>query len=46
MRISVGDPRRAAEQLGFRAETVLADGLAITFDSPRTRFELKPRVVA
>jgi UDP-glucose 4-epimerase len=46
VRISVGDPRRAVEQLGFKAETALADGLAITLDLPRTRLELKPRVVA
>jgi UDP-glucose 4-epimerase len=46
VRISVGDPRRATEQLGFKAETALADGLAITLDLPRTRFELKPRIVA
>ena len=46
IRISVGDPRRAAEQLGFRAETALVDGLAITLDLPRDRFQLKPRVVA
>lgn len=31
--ISIGDPRRAAEELGFRARTALADGLALTLDS-------------
>ena len=46
VRISVGSPRRAAEQLSFRAETALADGLAITLDLPRAGFDLKPRVVA
>lgn len=46
VRISVGDPRRAAEQLGFRAGTALADGLAITLDLLRARFELEPRIVA
>jgi UDP-glucose 4-epimerase len=30
VRISIGDPRRAAEQLGFTARTTLTDGLAIT----------------
>ena len=46
VRMSIGDPNRAAEQLGFRAETTLPDGLAITIDLQRARFELKPRVVA
>jgi UDP-glucose 4-epimerase len=46
VRISVGNPRRAAEQLGFRAETALAAGLVITLDLPRAGFDLKPRVVA
>lgn len=29
VRVSIGDPRRAAKQLGFKAKTALADGLAI-----------------
>ena len=41
VRISLGDPRRAAEQLGFRAETALADGLAITLDFHEKRW--RPR---
>jgi len=46
VRMSIGDPRRADEKLGFTAETALGDGLAITLDVPRPRIELKPRVVA
>jgi UDP-glucose 4-epimerase len=32
VRISIGDPRRAAELLGFAAQTTLTDGLATTLD--------------
>jgi UDP-glucose 4-epimerase len=32
VRVSIGDPRRAAEQLGFRAYTALAHGLARMLD--------------
>jgi UDP-glucose 4-epimerase len=32
VRISVGDPRRATELLGFTAQTVLSDGLAMMLD--------------
>jgi UDP-glucose 4-epimerase len=46
VRVSIGDPRQAAEQLGFSAEIALADGLAITLDAPERRVELKARVVA
>ncbi len=49
VRVSIGDPRRAAEQLGFMATTALVDGLAITLNvlsRPRHSVELKPRVVA
>lgn len=34
VRVSIGDPRHAGEQLDFRAQTALADGLAITVDRP------------
>jgi UDP-glucose 4-epimerase len=46
VRTSIGDPRHAADKLGFRAETTLADGLAMTLNPPGRRIGLKPRVVA
>ena len=33
IRISIGDPSRAADHLGFRARTLLPHGLAITLQS-------------
>jgi UDP-glucose 4-epimerase len=46
VRVSIGDPALAARQLGFTAETALADGLAMTLNLPAPRLRLKPRVVA
>jgi UDP-glucose 4-epimerase len=46
VRRSIGDPQLAAEQLGFRAETTLAEGLAITLDVPKGAAESEPRHVA
>ena len=37
VRTSMGDPRRAVEQLGFRAEAALTDGLAMTLHVPCLR---------
>lgn len=39
VRMSIGDPRRAAEQVGFRAETTLAEGLAVTLGVPKAAIE-------
>jgi len=44
--ISIGDSRRAAEKLGFRAETTLAEGLTITLDPSCNRIEPAPHIVA
>jgi len=41
VRISIGDPQRAVEQLGFTAQTTLADGLEMTLDVLR----LSPEIV-
>jgi hypothetical protein len=46
VRVSIGDPRYTAEKLGFRAETVLSDGLAITLNLPSTQVALKLRALA
>jgi UDP-glucose 4-epimerase len=39
VRISIGDPRQAAKQLGVEAKTALAAGLAITLNLSRPRSE-------
>jgi len=46
VRISVGDPRRAAEQLGFTAQTTLGDGLALMLDVLGRGPDVRARVVA
>lgn len=46
VRVSLGDPRRAAQQLGFTAKTTLADGLAATFSVPHCPAEFEPQIVA
>ena len=46
VRVSIGDPCHAAEQLGFRAETTLTEGLSITLGGAPVRAELDPRAVA
>jgi UDP-glucose 4-epimerase len=44
VRVSVGDPYYAAATLGFRAETLLADGLSMTLNLPSSCVGLKPKV--
>jgi UDP-glucose 4-epimerase len=46
VRISIGDPRHATDQLGFTAETTLADGLAMTLNGLGRGTEVEARVVA
>jgi UDP-glucose 4-epimerase len=46
VRISVGDPRRAAQRLGFTAQTTLSDGLAMMLDVLGFSAEVGARVVA
>jgi len=46
VRISIGDPQRAVEQLGFTAQTTLGDGLEMTLDALRRAPEVEAQVVA
>ncbi len=46
VRMSIGNPRRAAEQLGFTAHTTLTDGLAMTLHDLKGEAEVTARVVA
>jgi UDP-glucose 4-epimerase len=45
VRVSIGDPRRASEQLGFRTKTTLVEGLALTFDLPGAAVKRNPLTV-
>ena len=46
VRISIGDPRRATERLGFTARTTLSEGLAMTLDALGHGAEVESRVIA
>jgi UDP-glucose 4-epimerase len=46
VRVSIGDPSRAAEQLGFTAQTTLTEGLAATLKRRNMAVERKPRAGA
>jgi UDP-glucose 4-epimerase len=46
VRISIGDPQRAVERLGFTAQTTLTDGLATTLNVLGRSAEVEARVVA
>jgi UDP-glucose 4-epimerase len=46
VRISIGDPQRAVERLGFTAQTTLTDGLAMTLNVLGRSAEVEARVVA
>jgi UDP-glucose 4-epimerase len=46
VRVSIGDPRRAAEQLGFTSRTRLVEGLKLTLGLPSTTVKRNPLAVA
>jgi GDP-D-mannose dehydratase len=46
VRISIGDPHRAVERLGFVAQTTLSDGLAMTLDMLGRSSEVEAQVLA
>jgi UDP-glucose 4-epimerase len=46
VRISIGDPQRATERLGFTAQTTLSDGLAMTLNVLGRSAAVEARVVA
>jgi UDP-glucose 4-epimerase len=44
--VSIGDPRHAAQGLGFKAETTLREGLATTLDMPDPAIAREARLIA
>ena len=46
VRISIGDPHRAVERLGFVAQTTLSDGLAMTLEMLGRSSEVEAQVLA
>ena len=46
VRISIGDPQRATERLGFTAQTTLSDGLGMTLNVLGRSAEVESRAVA
>ncbi len=46
VQISIGDPRHAAGELGFRARTALVDGLASTIETLGSCERIEARIVA